>query len=45
MRDGNQVVHSLTRYALGIPDFLVWIEDVPPLILSILLADLIGLHK
>ena len=44
MRDGNQVAHSLTRYALGIPDFLVWIKDVPPLILSVLLVNLIGLH-
>ena len=43
-RDSNQVAHSLVRYALGIPDFLVWMEDVSPPILSILQADLIGLH-
>ena len=44
MRDGNQVVHSLTRYAIGIPNFLVWIEDVLSQILFILQANLIGLH-
>ena len=29
-RECNIVAHSLARYAIGIPDFLVWIENVPP---------------
>ena len=28
-REGNCLAHSLARYAIGIPDFLVWMEDVP----------------
>ena len=31
-REGNSVAHSLARYANNIPDFLVWVEDVPPCI-------------
>ena len=29
-REGNSVAHSLGRYVNSIPDFLVWMEDVPP---------------
>ena len=29
-RECNALAHSLARYAIGIPDFLVWMEDVPP---------------
>ena len=29
-RDDNFVTHSLTRYAIGILDFFVWVEDVLP---------------
>ena len=43
-REGNQVVHSLVRYAIDIPYFLVWMEHVPPQIHSVLQADLIHLH-
>ena len=28
-REGNSVAHNLTRYTNSIPDFLVWMEDVP----------------
>ena len=35
------MAHSLTRYAIGIPDFLVWMEDVPPHIRSVLQVDLV----
>nr|XP_023927404.1 uncharacterized protein LOC112038782 [Quercus suber] len=31
-REGNSVAHNLVRYAISIPDFLVWMEDVPPYI-------------
>ena len=29
-RDGNQVAHSLAKYAIRISDFFVWMKDVPP---------------
>ena len=28
-REGNNLAHSLARYVVGIPGFLVWMEDVP----------------
>ena len=43
-REGNAVVHSLARYAIGILDFLVWMGDVPPQFHSVLQADLDGLR-
>ena len=33
-REGNSVAHNLTRYTNSIPDFLVWMEDVPSCIQS-----------
>ena len=38
-REGNSVTHNLARYANSIPDFLVWMEDVPPCIQSFVQAD------
>ncbi|XP_075636673.1 uncharacterized protein LOC142608901 [Castanea sativa] len=29
-RGDNKVAHSLARYALGVLNFVVWMEDVPP---------------
>ena len=43
-REGNSVAYSLARYANSIPDFLVWMEDVPPCIQSFVQADLASLH-
>ena len=43
-REGNSVAHSLARYANNIPDFLVWMEDVPPCIQSFVQADLASLR-
>ena len=44
-REGNAVVHSLARYAIGILNFLVWMEDdVPPQFHYVLQADLDGLR-
>ena len=43
-REGNQVAHGLAKYAKSITDFVVWMEDVPPQLLSILQTDLIGVH-
>ena len=39
-REGNSLAHSLVRYAVGIPDFLVWMEDVPPQFYYVLQTDL-----
>ncbi|XP_030936275.1 uncharacterized protein LOC115961430 [Quercus lobata] len=44
-RDRNTLAHSLARYALGILDFLVWMENVPPQFQDILQADLLGLSE
>ena len=41
-REGNRLAHSLARYAVGIPDFLVWMEDVPPQFYSVFQIDLSG---
>ena len=38
-REGNYVAHNLARYANSIPDFSVWMEDVPPCIQSFVQAD------
>ncbi|XP_075674751.1 uncharacterized protein LOC142643927 [Castanea sativa] len=35
-RNGNRVVHSLVKNALRMPDFQVWIEDIPSHIVLIL---------
>ena len=34
-REGNKVAHSLARHALEITDFVVWMEDVPPPLFSV----------
>ena len=41
-REGNSLAHGLARHAIGIPDFLVWMEDVPPHLYSVVQADLRG---
>ena len=41
-REGDSLAHSLARYAIGIPEFLVWMEDVPSQFYSILQTDLSG---
>ena len=43
-RESNSVAHNLARYANSIPDFLVWMEDVPPCIQSFVQADLASLR-
>ena len=29
-RECNAFAHNLTRYAVGIQYFLIWMEDIPP---------------
>ena len=43
-RECNKVAHSLARYGIDIPDFLVWMEDIPPHFTVILQADLANLN-
>ena len=39
-REGNKVAHSLTMLAINYLDYVVWMEDVPPQLHSIIQADL-----
>ena len=41
-REGNKVAHKLARHALCISDFSVWMEDVPPPLLPVVLEDIAG---
>ena len=38
-RSGNSVAHSLEKHARHIDGFFVWMEDVPPQVNDVLLAD------
>ena len=41
-RKGNKVAHNLAKHVLCISNFVVWMEDVPPPFISIVLANIIG---
>ena len=41
-RAGNKVAHKLARHALCILDFSMWMEDVPPPLLPVVLDDIAG---
>ena len=43
-RNDNRIAHSLAKNALCIPDFQVWIKDVPSHIVSILQLDVVEFH-
>ena len=43
-RNGNSVAHNLAKYALCIPDFQVWMEDVPSHIVQFLQLDVTHLR-
>ena len=43
-RNDNRVAHSLDRNALCIPDFQIWMEDIPSHIVLILQLDVAELH-
>ena len=38
-RTGNLVAHSLAKFAKHLVDLSVWMEDVPPQVHDVLLAD------
>ena len=44
-RECNTLAHSTASYAIGIPNFLVWMEDVPPQSHDVLQANLLGLSE
>ena len=44
-RDSNFVTYSLIRYSIGIPDFLVCMEDVLPQFHAVFQVDLEGLRS
>nr|XP_023919081.1 uncharacterized protein LOC112030645 [Quercus suber] len=41
-REGNIVAHKLARHAISVSDIVVWMEDVPPLLFPVVLADIAG---
>ena len=43
-RNGNSVAHNLAKHAICMLDFQVWMEDVPPHIVSFLYSDITHLH-
>ena len=43
-RNGNSVAHNLTKHAIRILDFQVWMEDVLSHIVSFLYSDVTHLH-
>ena len=42
-REGNTVAHNLTQLAVNLSNCVIWIEDVPPVVLSCYQADLAGI--
>ena len=42
-RNSNSVIHILVKHAICILDFQVWMEDIPPHIISFLHWDVIHL--
>ena len=38
-RSGNSLAHSLAKHARTIDGFSMWMEDVPPQVVDVLLAD------
>ena len=42
-RNGNSVAHNLAKHVIRIPDFQIWIEDVPSHVVSFLHSDIVHL--
>ncbi|XVF67326.1 hypothetical protein PTKIN_Ptkin10aG0112100 [Pterospermum kingtungense] len=40
-RQGNEVAHSLARYGLSVQDDVIWLEDCPSWVHSLVSSDLI----
>ena len=41
-REDNIVAHKLARHAICVLNFTMWIEDIPPLLFSVVLAGIVG---
>ena len=42
-REGNTVAHNLVQLAVNVPNCEIWMEDVPPIIVSCYQVDLAGI--
>ena len=42
-REGNTVAHNLAQLAVNLSNCVIWMEDVPPVVLSCYQADLAGI--
>ena len=42
-REGNTVAHNLVQLAVNVPNCEIWIEDVPPIVVSCYQVDLAGI--
>ena len=42
-RNGNSVAHNLAKHAICIPDFQVWMKNVPSHVVSFLQSDVVDL--
>ena len=38
-KDGNKAAHQMAKYAKHISDYIIWVEDTPPIIASQILHD------
>ena len=41
-REGNIIAHKLARYAICVLHVVVWMEDIPPLLFPVVLANIAG---
>ena len=41
-REGNIVAHKLARHVICVSDIVVWMEDVPLPLFSVVLVDIVG---
>ena len=44
-KECNALAHNLARYVVSIPDFVVWMEDVPSQFQNALQADSVGFFQ
>ena len=44
-REDNKIAHNLARFAVNIPGFFVWMNDVPLQFISVLQTDLAGFSQ
>ena len=44
-KEGNKITHNLTRHAITVSEFIVWIKFVPPQVAFVYQADLLCFNK